>query len=127
MADESCLTLRDAYELAREQAADIYNVYVTEAGGVQAAAAIFAFASAIDIPCILGSQAEMGIGTAACAHLGVALPNLAHACETFGPLRYVHDILVQPLSITNGYLEPPSGAGLGVNVDWKAVEALRVT
>ena len=76
MADESCMTLRDAYDLAREQAADIFNVYVTEAGGVQAAAAMFAFAAAVHIPCILGSQAEMGIGTAACAHLGVALPNL---------------------------------------------------
>jgi muconate cycloisomerase len=125
MADESCLTLRDAYDLAREQAADVYNVYVTEAGGVQAAAAMFAFANAVNIPCILGSQAEMGIGTAACAHLGVALPNLAYACETFGPLRYVHDILVQPLSIANGYLAPPEGSGLGVEVDWDVVEALR--
>jgi L-alanine-DL-glutamate epimerase-like enolase superfamily enzyme len=127
MADESCLTLRDAFDLAREQAADIFNVYVTEAGGVQAAAAMFAFADAVNIPCILGSQAEMGIGTAACAHLGVAVPNLPHACETFGPLRYVRDIVVEPVSIANGYLKPPEGPGLGVEVDWEAVEAIRIT
>ena len=126
MADESCLTLRDAYDLASGQAADVFNVYVTEAGGVQAAAAMFALADAVNIPCILGSQAEMGIGTAACAHLGVALPNLPHACETFGPLRYEHDILAQPLSIKNGYLEPPDRPGLGVEVDWDTVEALNI-
>ena len=33
MADESCQTLRDAYELARGEAADVWNVYVSEAGG----------------------------------------------------------------------------------------------
>jgi muconate cycloisomerase len=125
MADESCLSLRDAYELARQEAADVFNVYVTEAGGVQAASAIFAFAAAVNIPCILGSQAEMGIGTAACAHLAVAVPNLPYACETFGPLRYQRDIVKEPVPIANGYLEPPEGPGLGVEVDWEAVESMR--
>ena len=69
MADESCQSLHDAYDLARAQAADVFNVYVVEAGGLEAAAAILAFGAAAGIPCILGSQAEMGIGTAACAHL----------------------------------------------------------
>ncbi len=126
MADESCQSLRDAYDLARAQAADVFNVYVVEAGGLQAAAAIFAFGDAVGIPCILGSQAEMGIGTAACAHLGVAVRNLPYACETFGPLRYRSDCISHPIPISGGFLTPPEGPGLGVSLDWDAVAKMRV-
>lgn len=126
MADESCHSLRDAYDLARSQAVDILNVYVAEAGGLEAASAIFALARAVGIPCILGSQAEMGIGTAACAHLGVAVPHLPYACETFGPLRYCRDIVASPISIHRGYLTPPDSPGLGVTLNWEAVEEMRI-
>ncbi|MEO8130873.1 MAG: enolase C-terminal domain-like protein [Bryobacteraceae bacterium] len=126
MADESCQSLRDAYDLARAQAADVFNVYVVEAGGLEAAAAIFQFAASVGIPCILGSQAEMGIGTAACAHLGVTVRNLPYACETFGPLRYSSDCVATPIPITDGFLTPPDGPGLGVTLNWEAVESMRV-
>jgi L-alanine-DL-glutamate epimerase-like enolase superfamily enzyme len=126
MADESCQSLHDAYNLARAQAADLFNVYVVEAGGLEAAAAIFAFGSAVGIPCILGSQAEMGIGTAACAHLAVAVPHLPYACETFGPLRYCRDIVAAPVPIQDGYLTPPEGSGLGVTLEWEAIQEMRV-
>ena len=125
MADESCQTLRDAYDLARAEAADVFNVYVVEAGGMEAAKAIFSFAAAAGISCILGSQAEMGIGTAACAHVGVAVQRLPYACETFGPLRYCRDIVATPISISGGYLTPPEGPGLGVRLDWDAVDTMR--
>jgi muconate cycloisomerase len=124
MADESCQTLRDAYELARAGAADVFNVYVVEAGGLLAASQIFAFAAELDIPCIIGSQAEMGIGTAACAHLGVAVPNLPYACECFGPIRYLRDIVEDPIPIAGGYLTPPEGPGLGVKLNWDVVREL---
>ncbi len=127
MADESCQSLHDAYNLARAQAADVLNLYVVEAGGLEAAAAIFAFGAAVGIPCILGSQAEMGIGTAACAHLAVAVRNLPYACETFGPLRYCRDIVANPISIDSGYLTPPEGPGLGVALDWDAIHEMRVS
>lgn len=126
MADESCQTLRDAYELARAEAADVFNVYVVEAGGLMAAAQIFAFAAEVNISCIIGSQAEMGIGTAACAHLGVSVPNLPHACECFGPVRYVRDIVQDPIPIAGGYLTPPAGPGLGVQLNWEVVREYTV-
>lgn len=125
MADESLHSLRDAYELARAEAADVFNVYVSEAGGVRAALDVFAFAAAVDIPCILGSQAEMGIATAACAHLAVAVPRLPYAIETFGPLRYARDVVSTPVPIANGYLAPPEGPGLGVALDEDAVASMR--
>jgi muconate cycloisomerase len=126
MADESCHTLRDAYDLARAEAADIWNVYVSEAGGLRAAAEIFALGAAIGVPCILGSQAEMGIATAACAHLAVALPELPYPIETFGPLRYARDIIAGPGMIADGWLTPPEGPGLGVELDWDALRTMEV-
>ena len=126
MVDESLQTLRDAYEVARAGAADVFNVYVVEAGGLRAAAEILAFAGALGIPCILGSQAEMGIGTAACAHLGVAAPNLPYPCETFGPVRYLRDIIEPPLIIQDGCLTPPEGPGLGVRLNRDALREMTV-
>lgn len=117
MADESLQTLHDAYELARAEAADVFNIYICEAGGVQAASQIFAFAAALDIPCILGSQAEMGIGTAAAAHLGVAVPNVKEGWETFGPLRYVAELVEPATRIENGSLLPSDGPGLGIRLN----------
>jgi muconate cycloisomerase len=113
MADESLQTPHDAYAAAHAVAADVWNVYVADAGGLRAAASIFALAGALDIPCIIGSQAEMGIGTAAAAHLAVALPNLPYACETFGPLRYKRDIVARTPRIEAGFLYPPQRARTG--------------
>lgn len=125
MADESVQTLRDAVAVARAEAADIWNVYVVEAGGLLAAAQVFAFADALAVPCIIGSQAELGIGTAAAAHLGLAVPNLPYPCETFGPLRYEHDVVAVGPTIAGGLLRPGDGPGLGVGVDWERVNAWR--
>jgi L-Ala-D/L-Glu epimerase / N-acetyl-D-glutamate racemase len=126
MADESLQSMRDAYEVVQAEAADVFNVYVVEAGGLTAAASIFALASALDIPCIIGSQAELGIGTAAAAHLGVAVADLPYACETFGPIRYTQDIVKLTPRIERGMLHAPEEPGLGVELDWEVVNAFRV-
>ena len=126
MADESLQNLHDAYLIARAQAADVFNIYVSKAGGITAAAQQFAFATALDIPCIIGSQAELGIGTAAAAHLGVAVAALPYPCETFGPLRYTDDIVTLSPRIEGGMLYPPSGPGLGVELDWHTLQKWRV-
>jgi muconate cycloisomerase len=126
MADESIQTLGDAYRVAQAEAADIFNVYVVEAGGLLPASHIFALADTLEIPSILGSQAELGIGTAAAAHLGVAVANLPYPCETFGPLRYVQDIVNPGPRIEDGYLYPPDGPGLGVQLDWAMLREWQV-
>ncbi|MGE3797992.1 MAG: mandelate racemase/muconate lactonizing enzyme family protein [Thermomicrobiales bacterium] len=126
MADESLHSLVDAFSLAKAQAADVWNVYVVEAGGLLPAAHILALAAALDIPCILGSQAELGIGTAAAAHLGVASPALTRPSETFGPLRYERDIVTTGATIAKGLLTPSDEPGLGLDPDWDTIEAWRV-
>jgi L-alanine-DL-glutamate epimerase-like enolase superfamily enzyme len=126
MVDESLQNLRDAYDVVRAEAADVFNVYISEAGGILAAKRIFDFAQSLDIPCIIGSQAELGIGTVAAAHLGVAVGDLPYACETFGTLRYPLDIAAPTPRIENGNLFPPDGPGLGIQLNWEVVNAWRV-
>jgi len=126
MADESLQGLRDAYNVTRAEAADVFNVYVMKAGGLQAARDIFSFASTVGIPCILGSQAELGIGTAAAAHLAAAVVDLPYPIETFGPLRYPRDVVTAGWTIADGLLSPSDKPGLGVNLDWDVINAWRV-
>jgi L-alanine-DL-glutamate epimerase-like enolase superfamily enzyme len=125
MADESLQTMTDAWRVARAEAADVWNVYMTEAGGLVAAMNIFAFAAALHVPCIIGSQGEMGIGAAANAHLGAAVPNLPYACEMRGFLRYQRDIVRESPRIDAGYIYPPDASGLGVELDQDALREMQ--
>jgi L-alanine-DL-glutamate epimerase-like enolase superfamily enzyme len=125
MVDESCWHLRDVGEIVRRGAADVLNIYVTEMGGPLQAWKAFAAAEAAGLVGLLGSQCELGLATAACAHVGVAVPNLAYESDVVGPLRYPHDIVINPPKIINGELHVPDGPGLGVEIDLDYVEQVR--
>ena len=122
MADESIRGPRAAMQVIRRQAADIANVYVTEAGGLLNASRIFAMCEAANIPCMIGSMPEFGIGTAAQIHLGVAMTNLGPDSDTCGVLYHQEDVLKTPLRIENGFSYPPEGPGLGVEIDMTILE-----
>ena len=125
LVDESCATLRDVGEIVRRGAADVLNIYVSEAGGLLGAWKMFAAAEAAGLTGLIGSQCELGLGTAAAAHLGVTVANLAYESDIVGPLRYPRDIVVDPPVIADGVLIPPDRPGLGVEIDPEAVEAMR--
>ena len=125
MADESIRSPRSAMQVIRRGAADIANVYVTEAGGLLNAAKIFAMCEAARIPCMIGSMPEFGIGTAAQIHLGVAMTNLGPDSDACGVLYHEEDLLTKPLHIENGFSYAPDGPGLGVEVDMKILESWR--
>ncbi len=126
LTDESSATLRDIGEIIRRGAADVLNIYVNEAGGLIGAAKMFAAGEAAGLSGLIGSQCELGLGTAAAAHLGVSVANLAYESDVVGPLRYPRDIVVDPPAIVRGFLYAPTGPGLGVTVDEDAVEAFRI-
>lgn len=117
MADESIRNPQSAMAVIRRKAADIANVYVTEAGGLFNASRIFAMCEAASIPCMIGSMPEFGIGTAAQIHLGVAMANLGPDSDTCGVLYHEEDLLKTPLRIEGGFAYPPEGPGLGVEID----------
>jgi muconate cycloisomerase len=122
MADESIRTVTDAMEVIRHGAADIANVYVSEAGGLLAASKIFTLCEAAGMPCMIGSMPEFGIGTAAQIHLGVAMTNLGPDSDTCGSLYHAEDIITAPLRLEDGFAYPPEGPGLGVEIDMRVLE-----
>lgn len=126
MADESVWTPEDALRSIRAEAVDVINVYVAEAGGLLPALDIFAIAQAAGVPCLIGSMPEFGIGTAAQAHLALAVHHLPYACDVNGFVYHSDDIIQGSLDLADGKLYPPSGPGLGVSVDWEKVERYRV-
>jgi muconate cycloisomerase len=125
MADESIRNPRSAMDVIRAGAADIANVYVTEAGGLLNASRIFAMCESASIPCMIGSMPEFGIGTAAQIHLGVAMTNLGPDSDACGVLYHDEDLLKVPLKIEDGFSYPPEGPGLGVEIDMDILERWR--
>lgn len=117
---------RDAYAVARAGAADVLSVYVCEAGGLLAAAKAFAIGEAAGLPCTIGSQCELGIGTAAMAHLAVCMPNLAYESDITGHLRYPQDVIAERLDYVDGAVRPPEAPGLGVTLDEAALAHFRL-
>jgi L-alanine-DL-glutamate epimerase-like enolase superfamily enzyme len=130
IADESLYTLADAKQLARAGACDVFSVYIGKAGGIGPAKAIADFAREQGIAVTIGSNLELGVGSAAMIHLGLAHAGIRpdeYPCDIIGPLFYEDDILSEPLSLTGGKATIGDTPGLGVELDEKKVEKYRVS
>jgi len=129
IADESVYTLEDARTLAQAKAASVFSIYVGKAGGIAPAAAIARFAHEHGIACTIGSNLEMGIGSAAMTHLSLAHEGITaeqYPCDIIGPLYYEDDLLREPLPLKPGEARAASKPGLGVELDDAKVEKYRV-
>ncbi len=124
--DESIQSPRDALNAIQARAADAFNVYVSESGGLLRAQQIIAIAEAANIPCLIGTMGELQIASAAGAHLGVACANIAYSCDLVGPLRYDESIINEPLRLEHGLFYPPDAPGLGVTPNWDVIDKWRV-
>lgn len=124
MVDESVWGPDDAQRVIDARAADILNVYVAEAGGLRNAARIFAMAETAGIVCTIGSMPELGIGTAAQMHLGVAMPELLGPADVCGVLYNAESLIKETLPIKDGLAGAPTGPGLGVTLDEARLAAL---
>ncbi len=130
MADESIFTANDARQLIRNEAVDILSVYPGKHGGIAATVEIAEIAKAAGIVCSMGSNLELGIGTAAQLHLGAAVPTIdseQYPGDFLGPLYHEADLLTEPLLLGPDTARPPEGPGLGVEVDNEQLERYRDT
>jgi muconate cycloisomerase len=119
MADESVYTPQDAMSIVRANAADVLSVYVGK-GGIGPARKVAAVAEAAGLTCTVGSNLELGVASAAMAHLAAATTGIGaeeFPCDILGPLGYAHDLLAEPIEFKNGAVRAPSGPGLGVSLD----------
>jgi L-alanine-DL-glutamate epimerase-like enolase superfamily enzyme len=128
IADESLYTLADAQQLARAAACDVFSIYVGKAGGIGPAKAIADFALSRGIGCTIGSNLELGVGSAAMLHLGLAHRGITpdkYPCDIIGPFYYEADILKEPLDLGRGRAAPNGRPGLGVDLNEDMLEKYR--
>ncbi len=129
LADESVYSPTDARAIVREGAADAISVYIGKAAGIGPAVQISAIAQAAHLGCTVGSNLELGVGTAAMLHLAVASSGITpeeFPCDIIGPLYYCDELLQEPLDLSNGRAIAPKGPGLGVELDEAKVRLYRV-
>jgi muconate cycloisomerase len=129
IADESVYTLHDAMMLAHLEVADVFSIYVGKAGGIGPARKIAAFAESAGLKCTVGSNLELGIGSAAMTHLALATRGIAaedYPCDIIGPFYYEADIVSESLPILPGTARANERPGLGVELDDEKVERYRV-
>jgi muconate cycloisomerase len=129
MADESVFTLADAWNVLRAHAADVISLYPGKNGGIAASIEVAHVARAAGVPCHVGSNLELGIGSAAMLHLACAIPaidSVTYPADILGPHYHESDLLTEPLVLNPDGARVPEGPGLGVELDEEQLSRFRV-
>lgn len=126
MADESVWSADDALALIRADAVDMLNVYVAESGGLRPSDTIFRLGELAGVGCTIGAMPELGIGTAASVHLGLAVPRLDIPADASGSMYHQHDVIAESFTFERGRVTALDGVGLGVSLDEQAVDRFMI-
>jgi muconate cycloisomerase len=129
MADESVFTLADAWNVLTAGAADVISVYPGKNGGIAASVEIAHVAHAAGVVCHVGSNLELGIGTAAMLQLACAVASIdseTYPSDILGPHYHESDLLTEPLLLGPKGATVPAGPGLGVELDEAQLARYRV-
>jgi muconate cycloisomerase len=117
MADESLQGPESAFEMARNNSADVFAVKVEQNGGAFNAQRVAAIADAAGVELYGGTMLEGAVGTIISAQVFSTFANLQWGTELFGPLLLTEEILEAPLDYSDFSLLVPHGPGLGISLD----------
>jgi D-galactarolactone cycloisomerase len=103
------------------QAVDFLQPDVARAGGITEIRKIAALAAAHRVPISFHTWGD-AVALAASIHLSAAISEctVMELDYTYNPLRA--ELLRQPLEVKSGFMVPPSGPGLGIDLDADALE-----
>ena len=133
-ADESAAELNDLLKLLQRDAVDGLFLKVPKAGGILKSQKWVTIAQAAGLIVMCGCMIDTSLGAAANAHFlagtdwigkieqeAIGPLNLNDAYDTVStPVKY--DLAVNALRYQNGFLYPPHGPGLGVELNEAAVK-----
>ena len=135
-ADESAAELGQLLQIIEKDAADGFFLKVPKAGGILKSRRWVSVAQAANLPVMCGCMVNSGLGSAAeaaflagTAWMGkieqeaIGPLNLYNIYDTVsGPIK--NDLAKMPPRYEKGFLYPPDGVGLGVELDEESVEKL---
>jgi L-alanine-DL-glutamate epimerase-like enolase superfamily enzyme len=134
--DESAKELNDLIKIIEKEAADGLFLKVPKAGGILKAQKWVAIAQAANLPVMCGCMIDSGLGAACTAQFLAATEWIGKIeQEAIGPLNLynISDTVSTPLKndlamkvprYENGFLYPPEGPGIGVELNEAAVKKL---
>lgn len=123
--DESIHSLADVTANARAGAAGV-SLKLIKLGGFTAAYEAAKLCRRLRLKINVAAKiAESSIATAAAVHLACVVPNVDWGVS-LTHFYLAEDIVRQPLTIRDGAVTLPQGAGLGIEVDETAIERFRV-
>lgn len=110
--------IRDMIAFVRADAVDGYNVN----GSAYNSVLLAEIAHLEDKACWRGSEVDLGISETMGLHVAAASINCTIPSDLFGELVRTDDLLVEPIHFENGAALVPQGAGLGIELDYTALE-----